>query len=113
MSLTWNGPEVERKAAAAAAFGIDQTMALCVVLAKGQLYPQHGWVSGALQGSIEMRPAVNQGGNIVGFWGSFLINYARWIEQGGGVFTGYNYLRSSADHEYPKLAGRIAKRFAA
>lgn len=113
MSLTWNGEEVQQKMAKAAAFGIDQTMAACVVMSKGQLYPGHGFVFGGLQGSIEMRPAVNQGGGIVGFWGSFIINYARWIEQGGGVFPGYNYLRNSADREYPKLPGRIAKRFAA
>lgn len=113
MSLTWNGDAIQRKAIEATQWGIDQTMAVAVTGAKSELYPGHGWQFGFLQGSLQLRPAVVVGNVVVGLWGSFDINYAIFIEQGTGVFTGLGYLQNNADREYPKLAGRIAKRFAA
>ncbi len=113
MSLTWNGDAIQRKALDASRFGIDQTMALSVTGAKSELYPGHGWKFGVLQGSLQMRPAVVRGDSVSGFWGSFIVEYADFIEQGSGRFKGYHYLQNNADKQYPKLAGRIAKRFAA
>lgn len=109
MSLKWNGDEVEAKASRAIRWGIDKTMSECVRSAKAQLYPGHGYVFGILQGSIQMRPAVALSTGVAGRWGSFDVEYARFIEEGSGRFPGYGYLGSSTDAEYPKLAGRIAQ----
>ncbi len=113
MSLTWNGDAIQRKALDAARFGIDQTMAEGVIGAKSELYPGHGLVMAVLQGSLRMEPATVRGAVVSGRWGSFIVAYALRIEEGSGRFTGYRYLQNNADKQYPKLAGRIAKRFAA
>ena len=107
MSLIWNGDAVIKEMTLATRKGIDETMGKCVVMAKNQLYPGHGWEHGWLHGSLKMEPSAMRGTHVVGTWGSFDIDYALYIEQGNGRFSGYNYLRSSADFEYPKLAGRI------
>ena len=112
MSLEWKGDEVTRKLLDAATFAIDQTTALAVVKAKGDLYPGHGLVTGLLQGSIQMRPAVVRGNVAVGTWGSFSVDYALAVEQGTGSRPGLGYLQGAADVEYPKLAGRIARELA-
>ncbi len=111
MSLDWKGEEVTRKLLDAATFGIDQTMAKAVVLAKGDLYKGHGFVTGVLQGSIQMRPAIIRGQTAVGTWGSFSVDYALPVEVGDGSRPGLGYLQQAADAEYPKLAGRIAREF--
>ena len=112
MSLTWNGDAVQRKAIGAAQFGIDQTMSIAVVRAKDDLFPGHGFITGLLQGSLQMRPAIVRGAVVVGTWGSFTVDYALPVEEGTGSRPGLGYMQGAADAEYPKLAGRIAKEFA-
>lgn len=113
MSLTWNGDAIQQKALDAARFGIDQTTALAVTGAKSELYPGHGLVTSVLQGSLRSEPATIRGEVIVGRWGSFIVDYALFIEVGSGRFQGYHYLQNNADKQYPQLAGRIAARFRA
>jgi hypothetical protein len=113
MSLKWNGDEIERKMLAAQKFGIDQTMAACVVDAKSNYYPGHGFVTGVLQGSIQMRQAKHRGDRVVGLWGSFDVDYALSIEKGSGLMPGQGQLQNAADSEYPKLASRIRASFKA
>ena len=107
MSLFWNGDAVIKELTRATRLGIDETMGKCVVMAKSQLYPGHGFKFGFLQGSLRMEPSSLRGMHVVGTWGSFTIAYAMAMETGTGSFPGYNYLRNAADFEYPKLAARI------
>jgi len=84
--VDWQGDKVLGKVRYATRWGIDSTMADCVVTAKS-LCPigQGPKRSGAgLQGSIQMRPAVDTGDQITGYWGSFSTKYARWVEEGTG-----------------------------
>lgn len=78
--LNWQGDQVLAKVRAATRWGMDSTMADCVTTAKS-LVPVKTTI---LQGSIQMRPAVDSGGTITGYWGSFSTKYARWVEEGTG-----------------------------
>jgi len=84
MSLQWYGVEVKNHTLDAVRRGMDRTMADCVVVAK-DLAPRK---TAALQGSIQMRPTVEQGSALVGYWGSFGIDYAIYQEMGTGVYAG-------------------------
>ncbi len=135
MSLEWNGETVKRNTIRAAKWGIDATMAACVRKAKGRVAVK----TSTLQGSIQMRSAKMQGRAVVGLWGSFNVNYALAVEEGTRphVIRPVNakalwwpgldhpvmsvnhpgtkarpYLIPAADSEYPKLAGRIKRKFA-
>lgn len=107
--MHWRGPEVLAKAKAAARHGIDETTSACVNHAKSN----HPWQNqtGTLEGSLQMRPADDQGSRIVGFWGSFDVDYAIYLEIGTSRAPAYPYLRPAADAEYGKLAGRIKAAF--
>tara|TARA_Y100000310_G_scaffold47500_3_gene44073 strand:- start:710 stop:1048 length:339 start_codon:yes stop_codon:yes gene_type:complete len=108
MSLEWNGDRIKRLATQAAKWGIDATTAACVREAKNRVPV----VTATLQGSIEMRPAQQRGNDVVGIWGSFNVNYAIFVEMGTSRMSGTPYLRPSADSQYPRLEGRIKRRFA-
>ena len=110
MSLEWKGDALKQKVREASAYGIDQTMAKCIVHAKSNYYPGHGLVTAALQGSIRMKAAVIRVAHVIGQWGSFDINYAENIEKGSGRRPGQGQLQNAADDEYPLLGGRIRKR---
>ncbi len=135
--LSWNGDAVLKKAMDAATWGMDSVMADCVTASKGAVRRK----TTILQGSIQMRPTVEQGAGVfVGFWGSFAVKYALWVEQGTGphiilpvkkralywkgaphpvrmVFhpgsRAYPYLVPAAERHYPSLAMRIGMRFRA
>lgn len=104
--LRWRGDEVRRAVMAAARGGIDETMARAVVEAKRRVPV----LTGTLQGSLQMRPARERGGGVVGLWGSFSVQYAVYVEMGTGRMGARPYLRPAADQEYPGLAGRIQRR---
>ena len=108
MSLKWNGELVKRNTIEAAKWGVDATMAACVREAKGRVRVD----TTTLQGSIEMRPAQQQGDDVVGLWGSFSVNYAIFVEMGTGRMSAQPYLWPSADHQYPKLPDRIKRKLA-
>lgn len=100
--IVWRGAELQIHIRAAQRRALNETTAACVVMAKSLVRTD----TTALQGSIQMRPAVASGPLIVGRWGSFDINYAFWQE----VLPeprGRAYLRPSADTWYPTLALRI------
>lgn len=101
----WRGPEVLQNVTKAAAFGIDQTLALCVADAKGN----HSFTNrtGLLEGSIQSRAAKQQGVKVVGVWGSFSVIYAIFIEAGTAKMSPMPFLRPAADKNYPSLPDRI------
>ncbi len=76
--VNWKGDEVAAKTLAAVRWGIDSVMADCVTTAKANVRKK----TTVLQGSIQMRPAADVGGKIVGYWGSFSVNYAIYVEMG-------------------------------
>lgn len=78
--VNWRGPEVDAKVRYATRWGMDSVMSDCVSTAKS-LVPVKTTI---LQGSIQMRPAVDLGDRIVGYWGSYAVKYARWVEEGTG-----------------------------
>ena len=129
-AMNWKGDALEAKIKYATRWGIDSTMADCVTTAK-DLVPRK---TAILQGSIQMRPAIDSGTKISGFWGSFATIYALWVEQGTGphvilpktkkalfwkgashpvrmVFhpgtKPHPYLMPSAEMHYPSLGLRI------
>jgi hypothetical protein len=103
-TLNWQGDLVAAKTRHACAWGIDSVMADCVVMAKG-LVPKRTTI---LQGSIGMTKAVDQGSEIVGLWGSFATNYARWVEEG----TRPHFPPVSAIQKGMKVSEEVAWRIA-
>lgn len=102
MSIKWNDDKVKERMKKAARYGVDKIMSLCIQSAKPQYYEGHGFVTGALQGSIRMKPAITRhNGETVGEWGSFQLNYAEKIEKLQGQLFG------AADEHYSKLAAAI------
>jgi hypothetical protein len=79
-ALNWKGDALEAKIRDASRWGIDSVMADCVTTAKS-LVPVK---TSILQGSIQMRSAIDEGARISGYWGSFATIYARWVEEGTG-----------------------------
>ncbi len=134
-TFVWNGDAVGEKMRAAIRFGMDSVMADCVVTAKGLVHVR----TSVLQGSIQMRPAVDEGSRIIGIWGSYSVNYAIFIEEGTQPHViyprfkkalywpgadhpvrmvnhpgnpAYPFLRPAADMHYPSLGLRIKAQFA-
>lgn len=107
--LRWRGAEVYERAKHATKQGINETLADCVNDAKDT----HPWSNrtGTLEGSLQMRPAVDEGSRVVGTWGSFTVRYAIYLELGTRHMHAMPYLRPAADRNYPKLKGRIQAAF--
>ncbi len=76
--FNWRGEALTTEIKNACRFGIDSVMADCVVSAKG-LVPIK---TSVLQGSIQMRPAQDFGDRVMGYWGSFAVDYALHVEMG-------------------------------
>lgn len=109
-ALKWEGPLVEKQTKDACAWGIDSTMADCVQTAMSQ----HPWKNrtGVLLGSHRMQPAKEQGGAIIGFWGSWAVVYARYLEEGTRRNKPYPWLVPAALRHYGSLGLRIRARLA-
>lgn len=106
--LEWHGDAIKRRLSQAQQLGIDTTTAACVAPAKVRVRVK----TRILQGSIQFRGAVREGGRWVGRWGSFDVNYAFDQETKTYSQAGHQpYLRPTAAEEYPQLAGRIRRFF--
>lgn len=101
--VSWRGPLVAARVRHAQIAGIDKTMGECIVEAKSLVHVD----TATLQGSIRLEGARASGGGARGQWGSFDVNYALWQEVLPPHRGGKAYLRPSADHNYPHLAGHI------
>jgi hypothetical protein len=108
VELTWHGDAIKKRLDDAQRLGIDTTTAAAVTPAKRLVRVK----TRILQGSIQSRQAVKEGGHWVGHWGSFNVNYALWQELGTAHMSAQPYLRPAAEIEYPKLGGRIKAFFA-
>jgi hypothetical protein len=106
MSLTWNGPEVQRKVIAAAIQGVEATMTLCVIDAKNN---HGGWINrtGNAERSINIyqHARLEPGGEVAGLWGSADVNYFIFLER--QYFT----LRRSRDRNYRRLMSLIRRAY--
>ena len=105
--VEWRGAQVLDKLLEAVKDGIDETMAAGVIKAKQRVRVR----TATLQGSIRIEPAEIKRDEVVGYWGSWDVNYAIYQELGTYKMRAQPYLRPSADREYPHLKGRIARRF--
>ena len=101
--LNWRGMKVGDSVLEAARKGVDETMAVCVPLAKSETPV----VTGTAQGSIAFQPSQIRRTGVVGRWGSFDVVYFIWLEIGARCRAGIHMLTRAADREYPKLARRI------
>jgi hypothetical protein len=128
--IRWEGEVVSKKVRFGIRWGIDSTMSDCVRTAKSLVRVK----TALTQGSIQIRPSVDSGDRITGYWGSFAVNYALGLEQGTGphvIFPRtkkalfwpgadhpvrfvnhpgtrpYPFLVPSAEQHYPSLGLRI------
>jgi hypothetical protein len=104
MKLTWRGAEIGGRVNNASKVGIDQTMADCVAYTQQPPPPGPGAPhdTGWLKSQITFRPAIRQGGRLVGRWGNIDgPDYALVQEMK------HSYLRRAGDALYPTLAARI------
>jgi len=131
--LDWRGEQVKDRMVVAAGRGINRALAECVTESKAVVRRR----TTVLQGSIQMRPAVQLEKHVVGYWGSFAVNYAIYVEKGTRPHfppvdaiaqsmrldprhayavarsiaskgtKAYPYLVPTAQKIYPKLAGYI------
>lgn len=104
-TMNWEGDLVAQKTRNACRWGIDSVMADCVVSAKSN----HPWKNrtGILEGSIQMRQAVDQGSALIGTWGSWKVEYARWLEEGTRRMKPYPFLIPASERHYQSLGLRI------
>ena len=110
--VEWRGAQVLDKLLKAMKDGIEETMGEGVLKAKRR--PPNGtmpYLTGTLYDSIRFKPAEIRRNEVVGYWGSFDVNYAIYQETGTSRISGKYFLRNAADEEYPHLKGRIARRF--
>lgn len=109
--VNWRGDQVQNKVLLAAGRAVNSILADCVKEAKGVHPPQVR--TGTFQGSIQMREAKVFGlTTVVGFWGSFSVNYAIFLEKGTCYIEEYMPLRRSADRYYPELPDRMRRELA-
>lgn len=64
-------------------------------------------VTGTAQGSIRFEPVKWIDGRLVGEFGSYNVDYFKWLELGTRYMVGLHILRRAADLEFPKLGDNI------
>ena len=104
--MNWQGDKVKKKMLMASLYAINKVMAECVIYAKSN-HP--GWknITGAAEGSVRITQfAIQEGGAVVGKWGSTGLEYPLWLELKHGSF-----LRNAADNNYKNLAAYIKNKF--
>lgn len=107
-NVDWKGPQVKKHVEESAIFGINATMAACLIVAKDRV----AVLTSTLQGSLRVVDFARFVSGIArGRWGSADVNYALWQEIGTSTQPGTPYLRPAADQEYSKLWQRIKSGF--
>lgn len=101
--VDWYGALWQAGALTAAKVAVDQTMAEAVNLAK-RMVPVR---TGTLQGSLRFQPAALEGDTMVGYWGSFDVNYAIYVEMGTIHMRARPYLLPAAQTAYLSIQPRI------
>ena len=100
--LDWKGPELTDAVRESIRLAFDETMAECVK----EAFAYTPRVTGTLQRSLRFQPTDKA---LVGIWGSFIVNYAFFVEVGTSRRYGVNMMRNASDKEYPKIDGRVKK----
>ena len=103
--LEWHGDEILKKIGAQTVVAMTAVMASSIRTAKAQHPPNVR--TATYQGSIQLRPVIMRGDQLVGFWGSFNVNYAIYLEMGTIFMPEYRPLRNAADQHYPELAHKL------
>ena len=108
VKLDWKGKLTRKQVVRSVKQGMNTTLAKAVQTAK----PFTPVRTGILQGSIRMEPAKEVSHNlIVGYFGSWDVNYALYVEKGTVYMSGYHMLSKAADICFPKLKDDIKKAF--
>ena len=106
VKIDWKGKLTRKQVIRAVEQGMNMNLAKSVQVAK-PLTPVR---TGILQGSIRMEPAKEIKTNIVvGYFGSFDVNYALYVEKGTVYMSGRHMLQRAADEVFPKLRDDIRK----
>ena len=108
VKIDWKGNLTRKQFVRSVIQGMNMNLAKAVQIAK-PLTPVR---TGILQGSIRMEPAKEVAPNIiVGYFGSFDVNYALYVEKGTVYMSGRYMLQQAADQAFPKLKNDIKNAF--
>lgn len=103
--LKWYGDKILTDINHAVKKAMASVMSSCIGTAKAQHPP--GVITTTFQGSIQQRPVIERDGKKVGFWGSFDVDYAIYLELGTVHIPEYAPLRNAADRHYPELQDKL------
>lgn len=107
VKLDWRGDALKARMRQAAADGIDETTAACVLLAQERAPRDTGFMAN----TIESEPAAPEGSAIIGRFGNWTADYSLWVEVGTRRMAARPFLRPAADAEFPNLPDRIRANF--
>ena len=100
----WKGALVREQVERAIEKGMNINLARAVQVVK----PRTPVLTGILQGSMRMEPAKKiQPGVIAGYFGSWDVNYAIFVEKGTVRMSGRHMLTRTAAEVFPKLSTDI------
>ena len=104
IDLDWKGKLALTQVKRAIVHGMNVNLAKCVQTVK----PRTPVQTGILQGSMRMEPAREIEKNIVsGYFGSWDVNYAIFVEKGTIRMSGRHMMQSTADEVFPELGKNI------
>ena len=104
VKVDWKGKLTRKQVVRAVEQGMNVNLARAVNVAK-PLTPVR---TGILQGSIRMEPAKEVSPNVVaGYFGSWDVNYALYVEKGTIYMRGHHMLTRAADEVFPELGKDI------
>lgn len=108
VKIDWRGKLTRKQVVRAVEQGMNMNLARCVQVAKS-FTPVR---TGILQGSIRMEPAKElHPGVVVGYFGSWDVNYALYVEKGTIYMSGRHMLQRGADQVFPKLGDDVKNAF--
>ena len=104
IDLDWKGKLAKRQIMTAVRKGMNHNLAECVRVTKGYTPVR----TGILQGSMRMEPAKEvRKGVLAGFFGSWDVNYAIYVEKGTIYMSGYYMMERAASEIFQKLGEHI------